>query len=109
MSSAARSTRAERPRVMVKDRGHRTALARVASVCDAVRPHNAYLFANRRANRMAVLVLRREAKTESSCRCVRTVVTPAASISRIATTLGSWPTFRSQSHDPGFAATLVAR
>lgn len=33
-----------------------TALARVVKVFGAARPHHAYLFANRRANRMKVLV-----------------------------------------------------
>ena len=37
-------------------RRHRTALARVVNVFGAARPHHAYLFANRRANRMKVLV-----------------------------------------------------
>src|SRR3989344_1909428 len=36
--------------------GTQTALARVVSVFGAARPHHAYLFANRRANRMKVLV-----------------------------------------------------
>ena len=36
--------------------GTETALARVVSVFGAERPHHAYLFANRRANRMKVLV-----------------------------------------------------
>ncbi|RKR29596.1 IS66 Orf2 like protein [Acidovorax sp. 93] len=36
--------------------GTETALARVVSVFGAARPHHAYLFANRRANRMKVLV-----------------------------------------------------
>ena len=36
--------------------GTDTALARVVSVFGAARPHHAYLFANRRANRMKVLV-----------------------------------------------------
>lgn len=36
--------------------GTETALARVVHVFGAARPHNAYLFANRRANRMKVLV-----------------------------------------------------
>ena len=36
--------------------GAETALARVVSVFGAARPHHAYLFANRRANRMKVLV-----------------------------------------------------
>lgn len=36
--------------------GIETALARVVHVFGAARPHNAYLFANRRANRMKVLV-----------------------------------------------------
>lgn len=36
--------------------GTDTALARVVSVFDAAKPHCAYLFANRRANRMKVLV-----------------------------------------------------
>lgn len=33
-----------------------TALARVAQVFGSAKPHHAYLFANRRANRMKVLV-----------------------------------------------------
>ncbi|MCW5230500.1 transposase [Verminephrobacter eiseniae] len=36
--------------------GTETALARVVSLFGAARPHHAYLFANRRANRMKVLV-----------------------------------------------------
>lgn len=36
--------------------GTEAALTRVVSVFGAARPHNAYLFANRRANRMKVLV-----------------------------------------------------
>jgi transposase len=36
--------------------GTETALARVVSVFGAARPHHAYLFANRRANRMKVVV-----------------------------------------------------
>ncbi len=36
--------------------GTESALARVAGVFGAARPHHAYLFANRRANRMKVLV-----------------------------------------------------
>lgn len=36
--------------------GTETALARVVLVFGAARPHHAYLFANRRANRMKVLV-----------------------------------------------------
>lgn len=36
--------------------GTDTALARVVRVFGSARPHNAYLFANRRANRMKVLV-----------------------------------------------------
>ena len=36
--------------------GSESALARVVSVFGAARPHHAYLFANRRANRMKVLV-----------------------------------------------------
>ncbi|WP_207001392.1 IS66 family insertion sequence element accessory protein TnpB [Trinickia mobilis] len=36
--------------------GFDTALARVVKVFDAARPHHAYLFANRRANRMKALV-----------------------------------------------------
>lgn len=36
--------------------GTETALARVVSVFGAAQPHCAYLFANRRANRMKVLV-----------------------------------------------------
>ncbi len=36
--------------------GTDTALARVVVVFGAARPHHAYLFANRRANRMKVLV-----------------------------------------------------
>ena len=36
--------------------GTDSALARVAAVFGAARPHHAYLFANRRANRMKVLV-----------------------------------------------------
>jgi len=36
--------------------GTDTALARVVSVFGAARPHHAYLFANRRANRIKVLV-----------------------------------------------------
>ena len=36
--------------------GTDTALARVVRVFGAARPHHAYLFANRRANRMKVLV-----------------------------------------------------
>jgi transposase len=36
--------------------GTETALARVVLVFDAAQPHCAYLFANRRANRMKVLV-----------------------------------------------------
>ena len=36
--------------------GTDTALARVVAVFGAARPHHAYLFANRRANRMKVLV-----------------------------------------------------
>jgi transposase len=36
--------------------GTETALARVVSVFGAARPHHAYLFTNRRANRMKVLV-----------------------------------------------------
>jgi transposase len=36
--------------------GTETALARVVYVFGAARPHHAYLFANRRANRMKVLV-----------------------------------------------------
>ena len=36
--------------------GTETALARVVQVFGAARPHHAYLFANRRANRMKVLV-----------------------------------------------------
>ncbi len=36
--------------------GTDTALARVVQVFGAARPHHAYLFANRRANRMKVLV-----------------------------------------------------
>ncbi|MDP2366862.1 IS66 family insertion sequence element accessory protein TnpB [Rhodoferax sp.] len=37
--------------------GTDTALARVVKVFGAARPHQAYLFANRRANRMKVLVI----------------------------------------------------
>ena len=37
--------------------GTDTALARVVKVFGAAHPHQAYLFANRRANRMKVLVL----------------------------------------------------
>jgi transposase len=36
--------------------GTETALARVVRVFGAARPHHAYLFANRRANRLKVLV-----------------------------------------------------
>jgi len=36
--------------------GTDTALARVVTVFGSARPHHAYLFANRRANRMKVLV-----------------------------------------------------
>ena len=36
--------------------GTDTALARVVQVFGAAHPHTAYLFANRRANRMKVLV-----------------------------------------------------
>lgn len=36
--------------------GTESALARVVKVFGAARPHHAYLFANRRANRMKVLV-----------------------------------------------------
>ena len=36
--------------------GTEAALARVVNVFDAARPHHAYLFANRRGNRMRVLV-----------------------------------------------------
>ena len=36
--------------------GTDTALARVVQVFGAARPHHAYLFANKRANRMKVLV-----------------------------------------------------
>ena len=36
--------------------GTESALARVVTVFGAARPHHAYLFANRRANRMKVLV-----------------------------------------------------
>jgi transposase len=36
--------------------GTETALARVVAAFGAARPHHAYLFANRRANRMKVLV-----------------------------------------------------
>lgn len=36
--------------------GTEAALARVVAVFGAARPHHAYLFANRRANRMKVLV-----------------------------------------------------
>jgi transposase len=36
--------------------GTESALARVVAVFGAARPHTAYLFANRRANRMKVLV-----------------------------------------------------
>jgi transposase len=36
--------------------GTQAALARVVAVFGAARPHHAYLFANRRANRMKVLV-----------------------------------------------------
>lgn len=36
--------------------GTETALARVIAVFGAAKPHSAYLFANRRANRMKVLV-----------------------------------------------------
>lgn len=36
--------------------GTETALARVVAVFGAARPHHAYCFANRRANRMKVLV-----------------------------------------------------
>lgn len=36
--------------------GTETALARVVAVFGAARPHHAYLFANRRASRMKVLV-----------------------------------------------------
>ena len=36
--------------------GMESALARVVSVFGAARPHHAYLFANRRANRLKVLV-----------------------------------------------------
>lgn len=36
--------------------GTETALVRVVNVFGAARPHHAYLFANRRANRMKVLV-----------------------------------------------------
>ena len=36
--------------------GTETALARVVAVFGAARPHHAYMFANRRANRMKVLV-----------------------------------------------------
>ena len=36
--------------------GTESALARVVAACGAARPHHAYLFANRRANRMKVLV-----------------------------------------------------
>ena len=36
--------------------GTESALARVVGVFGAARPHHAYLFANRRANRMKVLV-----------------------------------------------------
>lgn len=36
--------------------GTETALARVVAVFGAARPHHAYLFANRRANRIKVLV-----------------------------------------------------
>ena len=36
--------------------GTETALARVVAVFGAAKPHQAYLFANRRANRMKVLV-----------------------------------------------------
>ena len=36
--------------------GTEAALARVVTVFGAARPHHAYLFANRRANRMKVLV-----------------------------------------------------
>lgn len=36
--------------------GTETAMARVVKVFGAARPHNAYVFANRRTNRMKVLV-----------------------------------------------------
>ncbi|MBS3998378.1 MAG: IS66 family insertion sequence element accessory protein TnpB, partial [Hydrogenophaga sp.] len=36
--------------------GTETALARVVAVFGAARPHHAYMFANRRANRMKALV-----------------------------------------------------
>jgi transposase len=36
--------------------GTHTALARVVAVSGCAKPHNAYLFANRRANRLKVLV-----------------------------------------------------
>ncbi|GAB3395130.1 IS66 family insertion sequence element accessory protein TnpB [Azotobacter armeniacus] len=36
--------------------GTETALARVVAVFGAAKPHNAYLFANKRANRLKVLV-----------------------------------------------------
>ena len=36
--------------------GTETVLARVVAVFGAAKPHNAYLFANKRANRMKVLV-----------------------------------------------------
>ena len=36
--------------------GTETALSRVVAVFGAAKPHNAYLFANKRANRMKVLV-----------------------------------------------------
>ena len=59
--------------------GTDTALARVISVFGAAHPHHAYLFANKRANRMKVLVhapasrqvhlgLRRGAHAESAAR-----------------------------------------
>jgi transposase len=47
--------------------GTETALVRVVNVFGAARPHHAYLFANRRANRMKVLVLHADSTKASSC------------------------------------------
>ena len=69
--------------------GTETALARVVAVFGAARPHHAYLFANRRANRMKVLVhdgIGVCARWRSSSRCAKA---SSACLRRIAT--GSVP------------------
>lgn len=51
--------------------GTETALARVVAVFGAAKPHHAYLVANRRANRIKVLVHDGEASGSQLVDCIR--------------------------------------